>query len=69
MGTSVLHRQHQSIFMSAILSGSQAGRKGIVRGHFTEKWDEQVSRIGETIAHEEAIETPHRGSSTQRRQG
>ena len=34
-----------------------------------EKWDEQVSRIGETIAHEEAIETPHRGSSTQRRQG
>jgi hypothetical protein len=25
-----------------------------------EKWDEQVSRIGETIAHEEAIETPHR---------
>jgi hypothetical protein len=34
-----------------------------------EKWDEQVSWIGETIGHEKAIATPHRGSSTQRRQG
>jgi hypothetical protein len=34
-----------------------------------QKWDEQVSWIGETIGHEKAIETPHRGSSTQRRQG
>ena len=28
-----------------------------------------VRAIGETIGHEKAIETPHRGSSTQRRQG
>jgi len=38
-------------------------------GEVAEKWDEPDSRIGETIAHEKAIETPHRGSSTQRRQG
>ena len=45
-------------------------RRALLAGpaDLTKKWDEQVSRIGETIAHEEAIETPHRGSSTQRRQ-
>src|ERR1035438_3761397 len=41
----------------------------LLAGELAEKWDEQVSWIGETIGHEKAIETPHRGSSTQRRQG
>jgi hypothetical protein len=31
----------------------------------TDKWDEQVLRIGETVTHEKAIATTHRGSSTQ----
>jgi hypothetical protein len=26
----------------------------------TEKWDEQVFRIGETVSHEEANAAPHR---------
>jgi hypothetical protein len=31
----------------------------------TDKWDEQVFRIGETVTHEKAIAAPHRESSTQ----
>jgi hypothetical protein len=28
----------------------------------TDKWDEQVLRVGETVSHEEASAAPHRGS-------
>ncbi len=31
----------------------------------TDKWDEQVLRIGETVTHEKAIAALHRRSSTQ----
>jgi hypothetical protein len=45
------------------------GNYDLTQSELAEKWDEQVSWIGETIGHEKAIETPHRGGSTQRRQG
>jgi hypothetical protein len=31
----------------------------------SDKWDEQVLRIGETVTHEKAIAAPHRGSPMQ----
>src|SRR5260370_1877588 len=34
-----------------------------------DKWDEQVFRIGETIAHEKSYAAPYRGSTTQHLQG
>ncbi len=36
------------------------------RADRTDKWDEQVLRIGETVTHEKPIAAPHRGSSTHR---
>jgi hypothetical protein len=33
------------------------------------KWNEQVYRIGETIAHEKSYAAPYRGSTTQHLQG
>jgi hypothetical protein len=58
--------------------GSRAGAQGMPRrfmwaeqlpSHGNDKWDEQVLRVGETLAHEEASAAPHRGSPMQAVQG
>jgi hypothetical protein len=41
----------------------------VVTGISTEKWDEQVLRIGETVSHEKLVAARHRVSSTQTVQG
>ena len=41
------------------------GKLSLLGTELSEKWDEQVFRIGETIAHEKSYAAPHRGSTTQ----
>jgi hypothetical protein len=45
------------------------GNYDTLQGELSKKWDEQVYRIGETIAHEKSYAAPSRGSTTQKLQG